>query len=52
MIKEARVINLPICGILYLRRYGNNLQRTKKTPRGCKKGHPCLNRIHDRIHNL
>jgi hypothetical protein len=32
MIKEARVINLPICGILYLRRYGNNLQRHPKPP--------------------
>ena len=32
MIKKARVINLTICGILCLRRYGNNLQSPKQTP--------------------
>jgi len=32
VIKKARVINLTICGILYLRRYGDNLQRPKQLP--------------------
>jgi hypothetical protein len=33
-LEKARVINLTICGILYLRRYGNNLQRPN-SPRPC-----------------
>jgi hypothetical protein len=32
VIKKARVINLSICGILYLRRYGINFHRHPKTP--------------------
>jgi hypothetical protein len=32
VIKLALITNLTICGILYLRRYGNNLQSPKQTP--------------------
>jgi hypothetical protein len=37
VIKKARVINLTIYGILYLRRYGDNLQRPKQLPGGAMK---------------
>ena len=37
MIKMARVINLTICGILYLRRYGNNFHSPEKLPGGVRK---------------
>ena len=51
MIKKARVINLTICGILYLRRYGNNLQSPKQPPVGVMKAAFGCSGHYDRLRN-